>query len=87
METDYYYNEKKEPKKKNCFGIIAIILLTALSFVIGLLVGAAIATAILAALPAIIVLAVILGLLLVLTLILLFCNRKKDKKREYKCCE
>lgn len=86
QETIYCYENKKdrEPRKRNCLGIVVIILLAAFTLVIGLLIGAAIAAAILAALPAIIVLAVILGLLLILTLILIFCNRKKERKN--KCC-
>ncbi len=86
QETIYCYENKKdrEPRKRNCLGIIAVILLAAFTLVIGLLIGAAIAAAILAALPAIIVLAVILGLLLILTLILIFCNKRKDRKN--KCC-
>lgn len=85
-ETIYCY--KKEEKccsSRKCLGIVAIILLTALSVVIGLLVGAAIAATILAALPAIIVLAVVLGLLFVLDIILIVCNRKK-KDKKCKCC-
>lgn len=85
-ETNYYYGDK-EPKKRNCLGIIAIILLTVFSFVIGLLVGAATSLIVLISLPAIIVLAIILGLLLLLTLILIFCNRKKERKEKYKCCD
>ena len=77
--------QKENVTKRNCLGIVAIILLTAFAVVIGLLVGAAVAAAILAALPAVIVLAVILGLLLILTLILILCNRKRDCK-ERKCC-
>ena len=86
QETIYCYENKKdrEPKKRNCLGIIALILLAAFTLVIGLLIGAALAAVILAALPAIIVLAVILGLLLVLTVILMFCKKRKDRKD--KCC-
>jgi undecaprenyl pyrophosphate phosphatase UppP len=81
----YDNTKRKCDRKRNCLGIVAIILLTAFAVVIGLLVGAAVAAAILAALPAVIVLAVILGLLLILTLILILCNRKRDCK-ERKCC-
>ena len=82
QETIYCYENKKdrEPKKRNCLGIVAVILLVAFTFVIGLLIGAALAVVVLLALPAIIVLAVILGLLLLLTVILMFCNRRKDRK-------
>lgn len=80
----YENNEAKCSKNKNCLGIVAIILLTAFTFVIGLLIGAALAKIVLLALPAIIVLAIILGLLLLLTVILMLCNRKKEKK--CKCC-
>ena len=66
-------------KRKGCLGIVAIILLAAFLFVVGLLVGAAASAAILGALAAVIVLAVVLGLLLILTLILLFCKREKCK--------
>lgn len=88
QEVNYYYGEKKEkePKRKNCFGLTAEILAVAFSVIIGILVGAAISAAVLEALPAVIVLAIILGLLLILNIILIFCNRKKDKKCEYKCC-
>lgn len=81
MEPQGCCYDKKPARKRNCLGVVAIILLTAFSFVIGLFVGAAIRTAILAALPAVIVLAVILGLLLLLTIILMLC--KKEKKY---CC-
>lgn len=86
QETIYCYDNKPEkcPRKRNCLGIIAVILLAAFTLVIGILIGAALAGTILAALPAIIVLAVILGLLLLLTVILIICNRKKDRK--CKCC-
>lgn len=88
QETIYCYDNREErcPRKRNCLGIVAIILLAAFTLVLGLIIGAAVAAAILAALPAIIVLAVILGLLLILTLILMFCNRKKDRKNKCKCC-
>ena len=78
--------DKKEEKcnKKNCYGIVAIILLASFALVIGLIIGAAISASILAALAAVIVLAVVLGLLLILTIILMVCNRKKEKK--CKCC-
>lgn len=85
-ETIYCY--KKEEKccsSRKCLGIVAIILLTALSFVIGLLVGAALAIVVLVSLPAIIVLAIILGLLLILDIILMVCNKKK-KDKKCKCC-
>ena len=87
QETIYCYDNKEEKctKRKNCFGIVAIILLTAFAVVIGLLIGAAISAAILANLAAIIVLAVILGLLLILSIILIFCNKKK-KENKCKCC-
>lgn len=80
----YDNNEDKCTKKKNCLGIVAIILLTLFTFVIGLLIGEALSMVVLLALPAIIVLAIILGLLLILTIILMFCNRKK--KCKCKCC-
>lgn len=78
------YREEKCSKKKNCLDIIAVILLTAFSIVIGLLIGAAVSGAILGALAAVIVLAVVLGLLLILTVILIICNKQKNKK--CKCC-
>ena len=81
QETIYCYDNREEkcPRKKNCLGIVAVILLVAFTLVLGLLIGAAIAQTILGALAAIIVLAVILGLLLILTIILIICNRKKEK--------
>lgn len=87
-ETIYCYDNREEkcPRKRNCLGIVAIILLTAFSFVIGLLIGAALALVVLVSLPAIIVLAIILGLLLLLTIILILCNKKKNKKDKCKCC-
>lgn len=86
QETIYCFEnkDKKCQEKKSCLGIIAVILLTAFTFTIGLLIGAALAIVILLSLPAIIVLAIVLGLLLLLTIILMFCNKKKDKKN--KCC-
>lgn len=88
QETIYCYENKEEkcPKRKNCLGIVAVILLAAFTFVIGLLIGAALALVVLLSLPAIIVLAIILGLLLLITIILMLCNRKKDKKHKCKCC-
>lgn len=88
QETIYCYDnrEKKCDRRKNCLGIVAIILLAAFTFVIGLLIGAAIAGIIFLSLPAVIVLAVILGLLLILTMILMLCNRKKEKEHKCKCC-
>ena len=82
QETIYCYDnkEKKCEKKRDCLGIIAVILLAAFSVVIGLIIGASVAGAILEALAAVIVLAVILGLLLILTIILMICNKKKNKK-------
>lgn len=88
QETIYCYEKKDDKctKKANCLGIVAVILLTALTFVIGLLIGAALALIVLISLPAIIVLAIILALLLILTIILMLCNKKKDKKCKCKCC-
>ena len=88
QETVYCYDNRDEKcnKRKNCLGIVAIILLAAFTFVIGLLIGAAVFGAILGALAAVIVLAVILGLLLILTIILMLCNRKKEKNHKCKCC-
>ena len=87
QETIYCFDnkERKCQEKKNCLGIVAVILLTAFAFTIGLLIGAALALVILLSLPAIIVLAIILGLLLLLTVILMLCNRKKEKKEHCKC--
>ena len=87
QETIYCFEnkERKCQEKKNCLGIVAVILLTAFAFTIGLLIGAALALVILLSLPAIIVLAIILGLLLLLTVILMLCNRKKEKKEHCKC--
>ena len=76
----YNNTEDKCPKKKNCLGIVATILLVSFAVVIGLIIGAAISAAVLVALPAVIVLAVVLGLLFILTLILILCNKKKDKR-------
>lgn len=86
QETIYCFENKEREcqENKSCLGIVAVILLTAFTFTIGLLIGAALALVILFSLPAIIVLAVILGLLLLLTVILMLCNRKKTKKD--KCC-
>ena len=88
QETIYCYDnrEKKCDKRKNCLGIVAIILLAAFTFVIGLLIGADVSGAILGALAAIIVLAVVLGLLLILTIILMLCNTKKENEHKCKCC-
>lgn len=86
QETIYCYDNREEKcsKRKNCLGIVTIILLAAFTLVIGLLIGAAISATILANLAAIIVLAVILGILLILSIILMYCNRKKQKKCN--CC-
>ena len=82
QETIYCFNNKETKchEKRNCLGIVGVILLALFTLVIGLLIGAALSTVILAALPAIIVLAIILGLLLLLTVILMLCNKKKVKK-------
>ena len=86
QETIYCFDnkERKCQENKSYLGIVAVILLTAFTFTIGLLIGAALALVILLSLPAIIVLAIIIGLLLLLTVILMLCNRKKTKKD--KCC-
>ena len=51
QETIYCYDnkEKKCEKKRDCLGIIAVILLAAFSVVIGLIIGASVAGAILEA--------------------------------------
>lgn len=87
QEKEYYYEkpEYKCGKKVNCYGIVAIILLTAFATVIGLIIGAAISSAVLAALPAVIILAVVLGLLLILAIILTICNNKRKKKHDCHC--
>ena len=89
QETIYCFEnkERKCAEKKNCLGIVAIILLALFTFTIGLLIGAALALVILISLPAIIVLAIILGLLLLLTVILMICNKKRDKQEEKYCCK
>ena len=84
-ECEYEKPEYKCGKKRNCWGIVTIILLTAFIFVIGLIIGAAVSAAILAALPAVIVLAVVLGLLLILSIILMICNKNYKKKQAYHC--
>ena len=88
QETIYCFDNKEKncKEKKSCLGIIAVILLTAFTFTIGLLIGAALALVVLISLPAIIVLAIILGLLLLLTIILMLCNKKKNRKDKY-CCK
>ena len=83
---DNHEKEEKCTKKRNCLGIVAIILLTAFIFVIGLIIGAALALIIFLALPAVIVLAIVLGLLLLITIILMICNNKRDRKHKEKCC-
>lgn len=88
QNKEYYYDEKPEykcGKKRNCWSIVAVILLTAFAAVIGLIIGAAISVAVLAALPAVIILAVVLGLLLILAIILAICNKKDKKKQGYHC--
>lgn len=88
QEKEYCYEKPqyKCGKNKNCFGIVATILLVAFAVVIGLIIGAAISAAVLAALPAVIILAVILGLLFILAIILAICNKKeKNKKKDYHC--
>ena len=85
QDTIYCFDnkDKKCDNKKNCLGIVGVILLSLFTLVIGLIIGAALSTAILSALPAIIVLAIVLGILLLLTIILMLCNKMKDKKT---CC-
>lgn len=88
QEKIYCYDnrEEKDAKKRNCFGITTIIILTAFAFVIGLIIGAAISEAVLGALAAVIVLAVVIGLLLILSIILEICCKKRSKKDKDKCC-
>ena len=88
QEKIYCYDNRPEKatKKKSCFGITTIILLTSFAVVIGLIIGAAISAAVLAALPAVIVLAVVLGLLLILSIILEICCKSKDRKKKENCC-
>lgn len=88
QETIYCYDNKENKctNKVNCLGVVAIILLSAFTLVLGLIIGAAVSLPILNALSALIVLAVVLGLLLILTGILLICNRCKNKKKKCKCC-
>ena len=50
MEPQDCYYDKKPAKKRNCFGIIATILLASLAVVIGLIIGANIAESVIAAL-------------------------------------
>lgn len=87
-ETIYCFEnkERKCQENRSCLSIVAVILLIAFTFTIGLLIGAALALVILISLPAIIILAIILGLLLLLTVIIMICNKKKDKKDSY-CCK
>lgn len=88
QENIYEYEEdkrKKDPKKKNCFGIVTVILLVAFVFVVGLIIGALVAIPIILSLPAVIVLAIVIGLMLVLSLILTFCDRRKEKEYRCKC--
>lgn len=85
-EKNYCY-DNKEPKKRGCLDIVTTILAIAFSVVIGIIIGAVASATILGAIAAVIVLAVILGLLVILSLILMFCNRKKEKKEKYKCCD
>lgn len=88
QETILCYDNKQDKctKKKNCLGIVGIILLAIFTLTIGLLIGAALSTVILGALAAIIILAIILALLLILTIILMLCDKKKDRKHCCKCC-
>ena len=85
QDTIFCYDKKEDRgNKKNCLGIVAVILLAVFVFVLGLLIGAAISGVILGALAAVIVLAIVLGLLLILTIILIVCNKKRDDKKYHK---
>ncbi len=77
QEQIYCCDNRKCNKKRNCFGIVTIILLASFAVVIGLIIGAAISAPVLEALPAVIVLAVVLGLLLLLSIIIMICKRRK----------
>lgn len=83
QENEYCYEkpEYKCGKKRNCWGIVVVILLVSFFTVIGLIIGAAIAEAVLAALPAVIILAVVLGLLAILAIIMAICNKNYKKKQ------
>lgn len=87
QEKDYCYEKPqyKCGKNKNCFGIVAVILLVSFVFVLGLIIGAAISEAILGAIASVIILGVVLGLMLILALILTICNKNYKKKHDYHC--
>ena len=89
QEKEYCYEKPENKpeyrcgKKRNCYGIVAVILLVAFVAVIGLIIGAAISGAILGALAAVIVLAVVLGLLVIIAIILAICNKKDKNKKKH----
>ena len=78
MEPQGCYENKKIRKKRNCLGIVAVILLSAFIFVIGLIVAAETGIIAFLTIPVIVSLAIILGLFLMLNIILIIC--KKEKK-------
>ena len=81
-EKNEYNTEYKCVRRRNCFGIVAVILIITFAAVIGLLVGAAISETILGSLAAVIVLTIVIGLLIILAVLLAICNKKdKDKKK------
>ena len=87
-QDNIYVYDKKEEKcnKKNCYGIVATIILAAFAVVLGIIIGAVISETILGALASVIVLAIVLGLLLILTVIFIICSCKKIYKKCCKCC-
>ena len=77
-QDNCYFERKCCNKRRNCLGLIIVVLAVLFFGVIGALIGAAISETVLGALAAVIVLAIALGVLLILSIILEIC--KKEKK-------